>query len=289
MGARFIGVGAAAAALALAATAAPAQEPADGAGARKLFEKIRNARRDLRSARARVEVRHTSTYRSPRRQEGTVVWSRTPDGIIRQRWDLRFPLPEPGEDGPEGESTATGSAAIWVVGDRIVYTTGGKTTEDGRLRDPDAFHHPVLGGLVFELPDEEALHDPDFLYVPRTIGTPGEGAGEEGGKSTAPRPGPPAADPADGGDQPAPRRPRIDEPGDDDGEAVRRRPAVRLTPRKKPWTGLLAQAFVAFDETTGLTAAAWYADAFGNEYTLSFSGWEKNPELDPALFDPPAR
>lgn len=253
---------------AVAAGLAAAQEPpalppptgaASGPSAADLLRRIRSAQKDLRTARAKCEV--FSAYTMIDRtihQSGTVGWRRDDDGTVRQRWDLAR---QSDEGGPAVATT------ILVAGDEIVYLENGTVTERGPLRATDLFHHPAFGGLILTTPSDGELKDPELNWAVHPLaGAPGAGA------AAAP---PPPAREESGEPREVPPPP---------GSLY-----IVLRPRKAPWTGVLEDVNLTVEPRHGMILGALYRENNRNEYTVRFSGFEANPELDGRLFDLPPR
>lgn len=230
------------------------------AATRALLREVREAQKELQTARAKCQI--FSEYSLIERtviQEGTVSWQRSPDGSIRQRWDLS---PSAGE-----AEEPTVVSTLLVLGDEIVYLKNGKIEERGPVRAADLFHHPALGGLVLAVPSDEALKDPEFTITALPVG-----------KS----PGPGKEDPT------PPKRSAGEEPREPDAAA----PApgsiyITMLPRRPPWTGVLENVTMTLEPRHKMIVSACYLENNRNEYSVSFSSVEANPKLDEHLFDLP--
>ncbi len=192
--------------------------------------------------------------------EGTVAWMRKPDGTVLQRWDL---------SATDGDGNPIRST-ILVAGGEIVYLRDGHVEERGPLRDPGRFHHPALGGLVFDVPGEDGKDDPTFI-VHRTES---DGA-----------PGPTADSTPSEGDAAAP----VETEGGDGEAAGNLGESLFLRPRKAPWVGLLEEAVIVLARGDRTVAHARYRDAVNNQVSVRFSGVEINPELEEKMFELPPR
>lgn len=237
----------------------PAPVRADGADAktREICARLREGQKGLTTARAKCELTTTlSILDASVLQEGTVCWMRKPDGSVRQRWDLRS---EDAEGNPHAET-------YYVFPDHILYYREDKVDPflSGPLRAPDIFHHPVFGGLVFTVPSEESLRDPEFaisLLDEDVHENSGGGSGDDRNGS------------------------------EDHGEETTRRPggySLMLKPRSPQWKGLLDEILIVFDAGHRHVVQALYRENNNNQHTVIFRAFEPNPKLDEKMFDPPA-
>ncbi len=222
------------------------------------WARLRDAGRGLRTVRANCTVAEMLSLADRSSiMTGTAAWMRKPDGTVLQRWDLAA------TDGAGDPIRST----ILVAGSEIVYLREGQVEERGSLRDPGRFHHPALGGLVFDVPGEGETGDPPFDVHAETA---------------APGPAKPEAKP-DEGDVASP----AESDGSDGDAGGNLGESLFLRPRKAPWAGLLEEAVIVLARGDRTIAHARYRDVVNNQVSVRFSGVEINPVLEEKMFKLP--
>ncbi len=248
--------------LALSARAAPPDDA--GPLARSFWGRVRKAQGDLKSVRARCQFQTIlSSIALNRVDEGTVCWLRKPDGSILQRWDL---------EGPGPDETVTKTTYL-VTDTEIVTLTDGQVSERGPLWCRDILNVPALGGPVLSIPRDAYSKEPDLQL---------EADEEEFSDREKPakKPGDPASPAGDFEDAGSPALPPI--------PPEERTLAVTFSPRRGPWKDLLASVCVELDPACRLVRQNRFLETGNNQYIVSFSRFEINPELEEGLFALPA-